>query len=82
MKQIRVVIWEDSYDCHSCGYSYATGGKVFVDGAEVLCLEPIASCYDSVSFSATDLLAMALVKLGIEVQVDDKKYELSSFDVE
>jgi hypothetical protein len=82
MKQIRIETLEDSHYCEDCGPSYATGGKVFVDEVEVLCKEPFACCYDPVSFSDTDLLVMALAKLGVEVLVDSKKYEICSPDTE
>lgn len=80
--KIDIDTTEDYYDCETCGGSYACGGTVRIDGKPVLERIPSAYCYDSPSFSESDLLVMALKKVGIEVYVDGEKFFISSHDDE
>lgn len=56
--------------------SCAEGGIICVDNKEVLRREPSAYCYDAPSFSDSDLLVMALKKIGVVVLVDDAPYQI------
>ena len=82
MKLIEITTMCDTCECETCGSSWADGGVVCVDSKEVLRREPFAYCYDAPSFSESDLLVMALKKLGIEVLVDDAPYQICSHDDE
>jgi hypothetical protein len=82
MNKIKITTLIDSHDCETCGGSWAEGGIVYVDGKEVLRREPVAYCYGVPSFSESDLLVMALKKLGIEILVDDQKFPIYSHDDE
>ncbi len=65
--KIEIDTNEDTYDCETCGWGYAIGGSVKIDGVEIISLPAIAHCYSGQSFSETDLLVIALRKLGHEV---------------
>lgn len=78
--KIRIETDTDRYECDDCGMCFAEGGKVFVD--DVLILEKPASahCYGGSSHSESDLLVMALTKLGHEIIVDDERYHITCHD--
>lgn len=80
--KIEIKTLSDSHDCETCGGSWADGGIVYVDGKELLRREPVAYCYGVPSFSESDLLVMALKKLGVELTVDGKPFEIYSHDDE
>ena len=82
IKNIEIKTLTDSHDCETCGGSWAEGGIVYVDGREVLRREPTAYCYGVPSFSESDLLVMALKKVGINVFVDGSRYNVFSHDDE
>lgn len=67
----------DSWDCETCGYDYAQGGTVKIDGNVVIDLPAQAHCFDGQDFSEDDLLVMALHKIGIEVFVDGDRYHVT-----
>lgn len=76
---MKIEIWTE-YDetyCETCGVSYAEGGKVIVDGKEVICITPWASCYDGEGASEWELLILALAKVGINVTVDGQMPHMS-----
>lgn len=80
--KIEIITTEDDHYCETCGPSYASGGTVHIDGKLVLERIPSAYCYDSTSFYESDLLVMALKKVGIDVYVDGEKFFISSHDDE
>jgi hypothetical protein len=80
--KIEITTSRDSHDCETCGGNWAEGGVVEVDGKEVLIREPEAYCYGVPSFSESDLLVMALKKIGIDVYVDGDRYQICSHDDE
>jgi len=82
MKRIEIETLSDVHECETCGSSWAEGGVVYVDGEEILRREPLAYCYGTPSYSESDLLVMALKKLGIDVIVDGEQYFISSHDDE
>ena len=69
--KIEILTLSDLHDCELCGYSWADGGIIKIDGKEVFGFEPVAHCFDSKSLDADDLLAVALHKAGIEVYIND-----------
>lgn len=80
--KIEIEVLADYHECETCGYSSAGGGIVYVDGEEVLRRCPVAYCYGSADFSESDLLVMALKKIGTEVLVDGNYYFIGSHDEE
>lgn len=47
--KIRIEDMYDEYDCETCGYSVAYGGRIFFDEELKFELIPVAHCYDSVT---------------------------------
>lgn len=80
--KIEIEVLTDDHDCETCGSNWAEGGVVRVDGQEVLRREPLATCFGSEHFSESDLLVMALKKLGHEVLVDGEPYKIYTHDDE
>lgn len=77
MKKIEIETRYDEHMCESCGWDSAVGGIVKIDDEIILDVEPIAYCYDGVSYNENDLLVLALHELGIEVLVDGGKYHIN-----
>lgn len=57
----------DTYRCEDCGSAIADGAKVYFDGELRLNLEPIAHCYDDVSYDDEDIARHILGELGMSV---------------
>lgn len=74
--KIEIETSYDSVECETCGGNYAEGGVVKVDGVEILNYPAEASCYGGGSYSESELLVMALKKLGHEVIVDGSPFTL------
>lgn len=68
--EIKIETMCDEHDCETCGWSYAEGGDVYIDGVKVINEEPVAYCYDSENYDVLTLLCMALREKGITVEVD------------
>lgn len=79
---INIKTETDYHDCSTCGGSYAEGGTVTINGEVVLEREVRAYCYGVPSYSESDLLVMALKKVGIDVFVDGSRYFIQSHDDE
>jgi hypothetical protein len=43
-QKIRIVYTDDDHECEVCGFAYATGAKIYVDGVLSLDLVPKAHC--------------------------------------
>jgi len=82
VKKVEIKTCYDTHECETCGTSYSEGGQVFIDGALILEREPYAHCYNGTSYSDTDLLFMALKKIGVEVLVDGEQPFVSCHDDE
>ena len=74
--RIEITTDSDTCDCETCGASWASGGTVSIDGELVLDLPAQASCFGGQSFSESDLLVLALRKLGHEVMTDGLPYHI------
>lgn len=68
--RIEIFTDEDQSDCETCGASYASGGRVLVDGVTVVDMPAAAACYDGDDNSALDLLILALESMGHIVLID------------
>lgn len=67
MPKINIKELHDSSDCETCGGGYASGFEVTIDGEVFGDYEPIASCYDSDSFTLDRVLIDVLAHLGHEL---------------
>jgi hypothetical protein len=73
---------DDIHDCETCGFDYAEGGVVKVNGVEVLRRDAVAHCYAGTSYNEDELLVMALKKLGHDVFVNGDRYHVCCVDDE
>lgn len=67
MKQIKIEWLSDSYDCDTCGCSFATGATVSIEGLETFTLPAVAHCYAGESYDELQVYETILRKLGYEV---------------
>jgi 5-keto 4-deoxyuronate isomerase len=82
MKLIEIKTLTDDHDCDTCGTTYASGGIVYIDGRKILEKEPVAHCYGATYYDEADLLVLALAAVGVEVRVDDSRYDICCHDDE
>jgi hypothetical protein len=69
MKGTLDIRWlSDRSDCETCGWSYADGAEVFLDGRPILLLAPVASCFGGSHWERDDVLKMVLEQLGYTVK--------------
>jgi hypothetical protein len=58
----------DNHECETCGSSTAEGARVLLNNEEILLLEPLAHCYDDISYSSEDVYKAILKHLGYSVK--------------
>lgn len=80
--KIQIETDSDTYECDCCGTNYANGGEVIIDGEIILSRPASASCVGSESWNESELLVMALKKIGHEVTVDGEPYHVTRHDEE
>lgn len=71
--KIQITRLEDSMTCATCGYNYAFGYRVTIDGKVVIDMPPTAHCYDPVSYDDDHLINALLeyfVGYGADVEFD------------
>lgn len=68
MPKIKIKWLSDSHDCETCGYSYAEGAFVTLDGNVLLDLEPVAHCFDCSHWDCDKVYKLILEKLGYHVE--------------
>jgi hypothetical protein len=57
----------DTYDCETCGTSWADGFKIFFDGKLAIELKPVAHCCGGDSFTPEDALVEIIKHLGHDI---------------
>lgn len=67
-QKILIEILSDDHDCDTCGYTYAQGAKVTLDGKEFLMLEPVSACFGGDDYDYVHILTAILEKLGYQVE--------------
>jgi hypothetical protein len=74
MKTITIDWLEDESDCDTCGWSYATGARVFLSDDEtgsfdeIITEMPSASCQGGYDKSSSEIYQAILEKLGFKVE--------------
>lgn len=63
--KIHFVWLDDGMDCETCGGGYADGGQVYIDDVLVVDMEPVAHCYDSISYSQFEVYEALYKHLGL-----------------
>lgn len=64
MSAIKIEWLSDSYECETCGYSYADGARVYIDGIIALDLKPVAHCFGGNNYDDRDVFTRILQHLG------------------
>jgi hypothetical protein len=67
-QKLRIEITDDDYDCEVCGFAYATGAKIYVDGVLSLNLVPKAHCFNQINYDHNEIMRRALDLVGIELE--------------
>lgn len=80
--RIEIETNTDEHECETCGVNYAEGGRVLIDGEEVLSRDAVAHCYGGSNYYSDELLVMALSKIGHSVFIDGDKYHVTCVDDE
>ncbi len=80
--KIEITTDSDEHECDCCGTTYAQGGTVVVDGVEILSRPALAYCTGSDDWNQSELLVMALHKMGHKVSVDGEPYHVTRHDEE
>lgn len=68
--KINIEFCEDTYECDTCGCSYATGAKVWFDDELVLNLEPSAHCYGGKTWEESEVFEQILHQLGHKLVIN------------
>ena len=72
MEKIKITWLIDEHDCETCGYSSASGAVVNIGDHVTIVMEPVAHCYNGVSYNTEDVYERILFELGYVVEeVDD-----------
>jgi hypothetical protein len=80
-KTIEIITTSDTYECDTCGMDWAEGGYVLIDGEKVLEVVPSAYCLGGTSASESELLVLALSKIGVKVRVDGEFFHISNVEL-
>jgi len=68
MSNTATIEWsEDSYDCETCGTSYATGAKITLNGKVIMDKPAVAHCYDGVDVSTEEAYLAIITALDCVV---------------
>ena len=67
-QKIRIVYTDDDHECEVCGFAYATGAKIYVDGVLSLNLVPKAHCFRGTNYDQNEIMRRALELVGIELE--------------
>lgn len=67
---IRIKWMSQTHDCDTCGYNWADGARVYFNDKIALDLEPVAGCFDGISYSTEEVFIRTLEKLGYVVEID------------
>jgi hypothetical protein len=59
-QKIRIVYTDDDHECEVCGFAYATGAKIYLDGVLSLDLVPKAHCFRGTTYDHNEILRRAL----------------------
>lgn len=68
MSTIRIEWLSDTWDCETCGMSFAEGARVYVDGKLSLDLPPSAHCFGGNNYEQSEVFERILKSLGHEIE--------------
>jgi hypothetical protein len=67
-QKIRIELTDDDYECDLCGFAYATGAKIYLDGVLSLNLVPRAHCFRGTTYDHNEIMRRAFALVGIELE--------------
>jgi len=67
MQKIKIEWLSDTYECDTCGTSWAEGAEITMPDGTVSVLPAIAHCYGGESYDSTYVYEAILYKLGYKV---------------
>ena len=68
MEKIKIQWIEHQHHCETCGSAYAYGAIVDVAGLFNINMEPVAHCYNGVSYNSEEVFERILFELGYVVE--------------
>ncbi len=69
MSKIKIEWLTDENNCETCGWNFAEGAIVTIDGDVAIELHPAAACWDGDSYSETEVYKRILAHLGHELEI-------------
>ena len=69
MSKVVIQVMSDWNYCEQCGGRSEDGGRITINGEVVFEHIPIASCFGNKSYYESDLLSMAIEKLGHSLEI-------------
>lgn len=72
---VRIEWVTDEHDCSDCGWSYAEGAVIHIEGREPIEMLPSAHCFDSLNYSGFEVYARVLEELGYRLETEDRANE-------
>ena len=72
MKTIKIEWLYDEIECETCGWSYAEGAVVHIDGEQILCEEAVAHCFGGNTITTQEVYEKILNHLGYKVETVDE----------
>lgn len=75
MSEVRIERITDSHDCETCGWSYAEGAHIYLDGILVRSCEPSAHCTSPTHWDEEALMGEILSVLGHTLAAHPKDKE-------
>ena len=70
MNKVVIQVMSDWNYCEQCGGSSEDGGRIIINGEVVFEHISIASCFGNKSYYESDLLSMAIEKLGHSLEIE------------
>ena len=77
--KLEIETLTDECECEICGYHWAEGAIVKLDGNVFLEAIPSADCCGCSSWSSSGILVMVLHKLGYKVYIDGDLAHITSY---
>lgn len=54
--KVHIKWLDDTHECETCGFSYAEGAKVFIDGKLIIDKVPISNCCNPLYWNEEEIL--------------------------
>lgn len=68
--EYQVTYLQDTYDCETCGSSYADGYEIRKNGELVYTMKPVAHCYGGDNYTQDELVEWIVNDLGAKIAIN------------